>query len=425
MYEMSLIRVLAVDDEEAIIDAYSDSLSDLLGEIPRIEGVKELEEKLFGAKKRLPSSFRFELHTAKQADEAIALVRSSIDNGYPYSVCLMDVRMPPGKDGVYAAEMIRKADPDVNIAIVTAYSDYDPGEISRRVPPADKLLYLQKPFHPWEIRQTAYALGAKWHAERLIREQNKLLEMRVAERTAELNESKLLLEEDIRKRIAAEERILTYQDRLRSLASKMADVQEEERRRIAESIHDNLGHLLTAIQLKAASVLGVVKDAPGSRDLNSILVLTDQALVAARNLTYDLSPPPLYSASLESALEWLTLLYKDRYGLNVELTCDEIGVAIDKQIGLAVYRGASELLLNVVKHSGTGSASVKMSRSGDLLEVTVNDAGKGFDPEFEIGGGAGFGLFNVRERVEYLGGEFSIESAAGLGATAVIRIPLH
>ncbi|HZO22127.1 MAG TPA: EAL domain-containing protein, partial [Steroidobacteraceae bacterium] len=80
----------------------------------------------------------------------------------------LDMRMPPGQDGVWAAARIRELDPAVEIVVCTAYSDADPCEIGGIVPPEDKLSYLQKPFHPHEVRQMTIALGSKWRAERRI-----------------------------------------------------------------------------------------------------------------------------------------------------------------------------------------------------------------------------------------------------------------
>ena len=87
--------------------------------------------------------------------------KQASDAGNPIAVAFLDMRMPPGPDGAWAAERIRELDPEIEIVICTAYSDVDPAEIGRRVPPADKLFYLQKPFHPHEVRQLALALGEK------------------------------------------------------------------------------------------------------------------------------------------------------------------------------------------------------------------------------------------------------------------------
>jgi diguanylate cyclase (GGDEF)-like protein len=96
-------------------------------------------------------------------------VRTRLAAGQRFDVVFLDMRMPPGHDGAWAASAIRALDPEVDIVIVTAYSDVDPGALSSRIPPAEKLFYLQKPFHAHEVRQLAVALGRKAHAEMEIR----------------------------------------------------------------------------------------------------------------------------------------------------------------------------------------------------------------------------------------------------------------
>ena len=168
------IRVLVVDDEAAIRDAYRQILcapeSDLQG-----GALRELRTRLFkkavipGAKDAAPAQVRvFDTVFCDQAESAIAEVRQALAQNRPFAVVFLDMRMPPGKDGVWAAARIRELDPAVEIVICTAYSDIDPGEVSAIVPPEEKLSYLQKPFHPHEVRQTSIALASKWHAERRI-----------------------------------------------------------------------------------------------------------------------------------------------------------------------------------------------------------------------------------------------------------------
>ena len=102
------------------------------------------------------------------AEAAVAAVRESIAADEPFAIAILDMRMPPGPDGVWAAQRIRELDPAIEIVICTAYSDVDPGEIGGIVPPEEKLSYLQKPFHPQEIRQMSISLASKWRAEHRI-----------------------------------------------------------------------------------------------------------------------------------------------------------------------------------------------------------------------------------------------------------------
>jgi len=168
------IRVLVVDDEAEVRDAYRQIFSD--AEVSKeMAGFNELRSRLFSnsgagqaARPARRSSVTFEAVFCEQAEAAVTAVRQALAAERPFAVVFLDVRMPPGPDGVWAATQIRELDPAVEIVICTAYSDTDPCEIGGIVPPEDKLSYLQKPFHPHEVRQMTVALGAKWRAERRI-----------------------------------------------------------------------------------------------------------------------------------------------------------------------------------------------------------------------------------------------------------------
>jgi len=168
------IRVLVVDDEPEIREAYRQVLCDSEVNL-EMTGFHELRSRLF--RKNPAEALRraaartatsFEPVFCEQATQAVAAVKESLARNEPFAVVFLDVRMPPGPDGVWAATQIRELDPAIEIVICTAYSDADPGEIGGFVPPEDKLSYLQKPFHPHEVRQMSIALGSKWRAERRI-----------------------------------------------------------------------------------------------------------------------------------------------------------------------------------------------------------------------------------------------------------------
>jgi diguanylate cyclase (GGDEF)-like protein len=171
------VRVLVVDDEPAVIEAYRQVLDPPKASTARAE-IDELRTRLFlsggapaVAAVHSRDAERFETEYCNGADAAVAAVRDACAAGRPFALVFLDMRMPPGRDGAWAAERIRELDPQIEIVICTAYSDVDPAEIGRRVPPADQLFYLQKPFHPHEVRQLAIALGEKrGGAERRRRE---------------------------------------------------------------------------------------------------------------------------------------------------------------------------------------------------------------------------------------------------------------
>ena len=167
------IRVLVVDDEPEIRDAYKQILCDTEANL-EMTGFHELRSRLFrknpieALRQAATRATSFETVFCAQADEAVAAVKEALAGNKPFAVAFIDMRMPPGRDGVWAATQIRELDPALEIVICTAYSDADPGEIGGYVPPEDKLSYLQKPFHPHEVRQMTIALGSKWRAERRI-----------------------------------------------------------------------------------------------------------------------------------------------------------------------------------------------------------------------------------------------------------------
>ncbi len=166
-------RILAVDDEPQILELWHKILT-MDHEISKADDeYDELANNLFGDSAPKNEAMQFEITLCHQAAEAVKAVHGAMRENHPYAVAFVDVRMPPGPDGVWAAQRIREIDPHIEIVIVTGYADKTPHEISCWVPPADKLLYLQKPFHPYEIQQMAMALTSKWHAEKSARVANR------------------------------------------------------------------------------------------------------------------------------------------------------------------------------------------------------------------------------------------------------------
>jgi len=159
--EFGRLRILAVDDEPSVLELYQDSLSYF--------------QKKNGHEKE------FDITLCSQGDEALLSVKDAMDNDDPFSVIFLDLNMPPGPDGIWTGEQIRKIDPFVNFIVVTGLNNVDSRAIAKRIPPEDKFLYVQKPFHVLEIRQFATAISAKWQAERLLRDTNIQLENKVIE----------------------------------------------------------------------------------------------------------------------------------------------------------------------------------------------------------------------------------------------------
>ena len=182
-------RILVADDDSSILDLFRQALSCVKTDPIVQSGPKRSKEKRAYKNTTDISSQLFDITTCQQGNEAVGAVKKSLEEDRPYSVAFLDVQMPPGPDGVWAAEQIRALDPNIEIVIVTGYSDVHPRDIARRVPPAHKLLYVQKPLQFQEIYQFASALNMKWHTERELKKVYGTLEKRVDEQTQDIKKA--------------------------------------------------------------------------------------------------------------------------------------------------------------------------------------------------------------------------------------------
>ena len=184
------VKVLVVDDEEMILELYSQILSDPYSGGPNAcqseLSQDELTADMNAGQAAALSAPLYDLTLCSQGEEAVEAVRQ---DEAEFAMAFIDVRMPPGRDGIWTAENIRAVSPGTQIVIVTGYSDIDPSEIEKRVAPPDRLLYLQKPFHPFEIRQFASTLAARWQVEKKMQILNHGLESMVQQRTADLRKA--------------------------------------------------------------------------------------------------------------------------------------------------------------------------------------------------------------------------------------------
>ena len=185
--ETSTNRILVVDDDVLLIDEYLRCLGEDYEPDSATTTLSELEKVLFGDEVDESGAARFTVESRNQGEQAVEAVEDAIKTGKKYSIVFLDIRMPPGMDGIEAAKRIRKLDPDVNIVIVTGSVSAKIDNLDAEVPPADKIFFFKKPFHAAECRQLAAALCGKWHADMALRRANEELEQRVDERTAALH----------------------------------------------------------------------------------------------------------------------------------------------------------------------------------------------------------------------------------------------
>jgi CheY-like chemotaxis protein len=186
-------RILVVDDNDAIHQDFDKILTNAFSASE--SKLDALAASLFGEEKPTAPQTNFQLTHALQGQEALELVLNSLKASNPFAVAFVDVRMPPGWNGLETVERIWEHDREIEVVLCTAYSDFSWEEIARRLAHPERLLILRKPFDPLEVRQLAYGLTAKWFLRRQAACRMQDLEIMVADRMTELESLRVRLEQ--------------------------------------------------------------------------------------------------------------------------------------------------------------------------------------------------------------------------------------
>jgi signal transduction histidine kinase len=214
------------------------------------------------------------------------------------------------------------------------------------------------------------------------------------------------------------------QERLGALSRRLLTAQEEERRRVAVELHDELGQILTAVKINLESL--ALSDPGATLRLEEATRSVDQAMHRVRDIALDLRPSVLDDLGLPPALRW----YADRFARDSKI---ELRVAIeavpdlDPQIETACFRVAQEALTNVARHAQAQQAWLDLRLIGPGLELCVRDDGLGFDvseARARAAQGASMGLLGMEERVSLSGGEFEVTAAVGQGTRVRALFPV-
>lgn len=259
-------------------------------------------------------------------------------------------------------------------------------------------------------------------AEAGVREAHGLLERRVQERTAELARTNQALTSEVEGRKIAE---AARQDLLRRLAT----AEEDERRRIARELHDQMGQHLAALGLGLKSLRdGSPTESPAGRRLRQLQDLTDNLGREVHNLALELRPTALDDLGLRTVLTNYAEEWSGRSGVEVDFHGNGAQRGrLPSEVETALFRVVQEALTNVLKHAQARHVSLILQCSASQVLLIVEDDGRGFDAEAGLkatGAGDRLGLLGMRERLTLVGGSVTVESTLGNGTTVFAQVPL-
>jgi len=233
---------------------------------------------------------------------------------------------------------------------------------------------------------------------------------------------------DITAQRQAQKKLLDYQKQLRDLASEMSLTEERQRKHLAIELHDQVTQNLILFKINLGELLERQLLGELVKPLGEIYKHLDQIIQEMRSLTFDLGSPTLYELGLEAAVrEYLHEEIQQKHGIKIEFEDDTQPKPLDDDICALLYRAVRELLINVVKHARAQHVRVSICQDNDNIRINVVDDGVGFKPPregFSSDKTVGFGLFSIRERLNYLGGSIEIEAKPGQGTHVRLIAPI-
>ncbi len=220
------------------------------------------------------------------------------------------------------------------------------------------------------------------------------------------------------------------QDTLRMFSRQLIEAQEDERRRIARDLHDQIGQALTAVKMNLHTIQRLCATPESTPRIRDNIDAVDEALRLVRDLSVDLRPPLLDDLGLATALCWYVDRYAQRAGVTTEVQIElpNRDERFSRDLETAFFRIAQEALTNVVRHARASHVSLQLTRTKTGLEMVVSDDGGGFDPAAlrrRAPRAATLGLLGMQERAHAAGGEIEIRSAISRGTSIRFTVPLE
>jgi signal transduction histidine kinase len=241
-------------------------------------------------------------------------------------------------------------------------------------------------------------------ARQELKEAHNELELRVEERTRELSERT---------------------EQVRELSAKLLSLQDEERRRLARELHDSTGQMLAAMKMVLDEMRIEVKEPKFAALVDQSIELNDEMSRQLRTMSYLLHPPLLDEVGLPSALRWYTEGFAERSAIKVDLQVSDGFDRLPQEMEIAIFRVVQECLTNIHRHSGSPTASVRLNRTNDAVDVEISDTGQGIASDRVRGDRivSGVGLMGIEERMRQFGGNVKVTSSEN-GTLVNAGIPL-
>ena len=428
-----LNRILVVDDSPSIHADFREILA-----MSQKQGLEALSDLFAEGPAPAAASMEFEIDSAFQGQEGLKKVERAVADNRRYSVCFLDVRMPPGWDGPETLSHLWDAAPDLQVVLCTAYSDVSWHDLMARHGRTDRLLILKKPFEVPEVRQLARALTEKWRLARKNEERLAALERGVAERTRELNEANQQLRREMQERARAQNE-LNKRHRLEALGRLAAGLGHE--------VNNPLSFVVGSIESALTTISDTELADDTRRDLDEslgdALIGTDRIAQLVRSINHFIRPGDDVRQPIDivPTIQLAMAMVKNDLEDHVELEADlraGLPPVLGRPIELEqVFVNLLKNAIHSVSSSSRGDARIRIATHCDDAQavVTITDTGMGideahldkiFDPFFTtkpVGQGTGLGLSVCHAIVSAMGGNIELCPGKSGGTVVTVQLP--